>query len=321
MKCITLLVSLILLTGCRSDRINYSKALFEHIPESADLLVLVRPDDVIHLMEMAATEINFEKVLGHTFQMDAKKLDSYREIGLTMLEHAGVPWTNVESFGYLLYQQQHSFMITGDFKKESVEKKLTELGFRPDNHGYFNYIYGDQKLNVAADGLMILSNQDTLSDLDLIPEPNRLWNRSDFKKYRETSPLDNSLFVWGHPPEGLLSGFSDREILGDVSLAANFRNNLTVRTTVRITDPEKTVMLYNIILGAVTLGKGLMGSDKEMGPLLEAVTVSQDNKEVVASMVIPADQLSGLKKRLIREFEAQDFGTFAKIRSFLDNFK
>lgn len=316
-----LLLALIplMLSSCRSD-VNFSQALFEHVPEDPDLLVLVRPDDVTRLVELAASEMNFEEML-QGFQVDAKKIEQYRALVITMLEQLGIPVENVETIGFLWYLEQPVILVSGEFQKPNVETKLTELGFRGDAEGIYDYVYNDLKLRVPADGLMMMARKEILEDLTMIPQENRLWNRPDFKKYRENSPLDNSLFVWSHPPENLLSDFQHRDALGDVSLAMNFRSNFTTRATVRIKDPAKTAALYNIIFGAVTMGKGFMGSDPDIGPVIEGVTVSQDNEEVVINLVVQPDQLLQIKERLKKEFASQDFGTFGKIDSFLDHFK
>ena len=321
MKQILLLALIpLMLTSCRSDQVNFSQVLFEHVPDDPSLLVLVRPDDVSRLVELAASEINFEEML-QGFKVDAKAIEYYRTVSLTMLDQLGIPVEKAESVGFLWYLNQPVLMLSGDFKKIAVEAKLTELGFKADAEGFFNYVYNDLKLHVPADGLMVLARKEVLEDLSMIPDDKRLWNRADFKRYRENSPLDNSLFVWSHPPENMLSDFQYREALGDVSLAANFRNNFTLRTTVRIKDPAKTAALYNIIFGAVTLGKGFMGDDPDFGTIIEGVTVTQDNQEVTANLVIPPEKLLQIKERLKTEFKNQDFGSFAKIESLLNKFK
>jgi hypothetical protein len=233
----------------------------------------------------------------------------------------GIPWTKVETMGFMLYLGQPVFLASGEFTQAGVSAKLLELGFKQEENGFFDYIYSGQKLHVAADGLMIMADPMVLGDLRDVPEEHRLWNRPDFKKYRETSPLDNSLFVWSHPPDNLLSGFKYRDALGDVSLAATFRTNFNMRATVRLKEPEKTVALYNILFGTITVGKGFFGDDPELGPVVNAIKVSQDNSEVSMSLVVSADNMGKIKDRLRREFEGEEQGTFAKIESFLKSFR
>lgn len=316
-----LLVASIFMVGCRSDHINYSRALFEHVPEDPEILVLVRPDDLTHLAEVAAQEIDFSKLLEMPFDMDAAQITRYQKMGLEMLKQLGVPWENLETFGFMSYMEQPTVMLAGEFRKVDIEAKLTELGFKKKSTGFFEYIYGGMDLYVAADGLMMMANPMVLEEIQMLPDEKRLWNRPDFKTYRENSPLDNSLFVWSHPPERFLSGFEYRDVLGDVSLAANFRNNLTIKTVVRIKDPAKTVQLHNIVAGSVMMGKGFLANDPDFGPVLEGINVSQNNKEVVADLVVTAPQLAAIKERLKKEFNDKDMGTFDKINSFLGNFR
>lgn len=316
-----LLVVSLLIMGCRSDHINYSRALFEHVPDNPEILVLVRPDDVTRLAEVAAQELDFSKLLGTTFKMDAAQITQYQKMGLEMLTQLGIPWENLETFGVMMFLEQPTVMLAGEFRKADIETKLKELGFKQKDTGFFEYIYGGMDLYVPADGLMMMANPMVLEDIQMLPDDKRLWNRPDFKNYRETSPLDNSLFVWSHPPEAFLSDFQYRDVLGDVSLAANFRNNLTVKAVVRITDPEKTVQLHNIMAGSVMIGKGVLANDPDFGPVLEGINVSQNNKEVVADLVVSAPQLAAIKERLKKEFNDKDLGTFDKINSFLENFR
>lgn len=320
-RILLLLAASLLLAACNPGRVNYAQALFEHVPEDPDLLVLVRPDDVTRLMDMGLNDVDFEKMLGVPFKVDAKEIERYRTMIIAMLDQLGIPIEKTQAIGFLWYMEQPVVMLSGGFTKEGVEGKLTEIGFAKDHNGFFDYVYDGQKISIPADGLMMMARVEMLEDLSLIPAESRLWNRPDFKKYRESSPLDNSLFIWSHPPDNFLSDFEHRDALGDVSLAANFRNNLSVRATVRIKDPQKTVALYNIIFGGVTVGRGVFSSDPELSVLLNSIVVSQDNQEVVTNMVLNVDQLNALRTRIKDEFQNQDFGSFDKIETFFKNFR
>jgi len=164
----------------------------------------------------------------------------------------------------------------------------------------------------------MMASEEILDDLSMIPEDNRLWNRPDFKVYRTTSPLDNSLFVWSHPPENFLSDFKYRDALGDVSLAMNFRNNLSMKAAVRVKDPQKAVLLHDIVLGGVTMARGFFGEDADYGPLFKGMKVSHNQSQVEASLVLSADQMASLKARMIEDFNNPEANTWKKIQDSLN---
>lgn len=314
-------ITLTLLTlSCRTDGINYSKALFEHIPDDPQLLVLVRPNDAAKLFETAVKELNFSEMIGTKLNIDAEKLDYYKNLTDQMMEALGIPWPKVETMGVLVYFEKPVILVSGDFLKADVEAKLTELGFQQNSNQFFDYIYNDQKLFVAADGLMMMAAEDMLEYLVEVPEERRLWNRPDFKNYRLNSPLDNSLFVWTHPPKSFLGDFPYRDELGDISISSDIKGNFTFQANIRLKSEEKTGYLHDIVLGTSITAGGVFGDDPVFGPVFKAVKVTKEPKEVVVKLVINPDQMNAIKERLAQEFESGESQTFNRIQEFMDKF-
>ncbi len=316
--CASLVIAL--LCSCRTSGIDYARALFEHVPEDPEVLVVVRPDDLIKQFDLLAADADISHWMKQ-LSIDAGDIERYRQMSLKILEQTGVPVEKLECIGFLSYLKQPVFLISGVFRKEDVERKLKELGFRQDDAGFFDYIYGEQKLHVARDGLIALGREDMLDDLENLPAEHRLWNRADFKKYRETSPLDNSVFVWSHPPESLLKGIPNRETLGNCSLAINFRSGVSLRATVRLKEPDKVAIVHATALAATVAGKKLLGDDPDLGPIVQGIVLSQDNEAVMLNMVISPEQLSQLKERIKREAEGGSHTTLGKLGDLVGIFK
>lgn len=315
-----LIASMLMFGACRSDHINFSRALFEHVPSDPEILVLVRPNDVIKLAEVALSQIDFKEMLGTNLKIDTEMIERYQKVSLEMLEALGIPIEDIESIGFMLYLNKPVLMVSGNFTKDQVVGKLKEIGFKQNDQEFFDYIYGDQKLHVPADGLMMLAEADLLDFLTTVPKENRLWNREDFSEYRLRSPMDSSLFIWTHPPENFLSDFKYREQLGDASLAVDFKKDFSATLNIRLKSPEHTVYLYDIVFGSLKVSQGLFGDDQDFGPVLKSIQVSQDNRQVVVSMVVPYSKVNRLKERLILEARSDDPTTFKKLRSFFDQF-
>lgn len=315
-----LIVALVLSPACRSDRINYSQSLFEHIPDDPEILVLVRPNDIVKVAEMALNQIDFEELLGTNLDINTQTLDHYQKVILDMLSALGIPIESVESVGFMMYLKKPVLMVSGNFGREQLTAKLREIGFKQDDQGFFDYIYGDQKLHLPADGLMMMAEPDLLDFLTTVPEENRLWNRSDFSEYRLRSPMDNSLFIWTHPPDDFLSDFKYRDELGDVSFAMDFKRDVSMQLNVRLKSPDKTVLLYDIIFGSLKISQGLFGEDQDFGPLLKSIHVTQDNRQVIANLVIPYSKVDQIKKRLLSETQNNTTTTFEKLKSILERF-
>lgn len=311
---------LLAFSGCRSDQINFSRALFEHIPDDPELLVLVRPNDIIKVAEVALSQISLKDILGTNFDIDTKTIDHYQTVILEMLSALGIPIEDVESVGFMLYLNKPVVMVSGDFLKSNVVAKMKEIGFKQHENQFFDYVYGDQKLHIPADGLMMMADEDLLDFLTTVPEDNRLWNRRDFSEYRRRSPMDNSLFVWSHPPDDFLSDFKYREELGDVSLAIDFKRDVTLQLNIRLNSADKTVLLYDLVFGVLKVSQGLFGEDRDFGPVLKATQVSQDNSQVVMNLVVPQANVKRLKDRLINDAKNNDTTTFEKLKSLIERF-
>lgn len=310
----------VLISACRSDHINFSKALFEHIPDDPQVLVLVRPNDVMKVAEMTLSQIDLNEVLGTNLNVDMKLVTHYQKVALDMLSALGIPIENVESIGFMLYFNKPVLMVSGDFGKDQVVTKLQEIGFKQNDNQFFDYVYGDQKLHVPANGLMMMADEGLLDFLTTVPTENRLWNREDFAEYRLRSPMDRSLFIWSNPPEDFLSEFKYREELTDLSLAVDFKSDVTFQLNIRLRSPEKTVLLYDVVFGSLKLSQGLFGDDQDFGPLLKSIQVSQDNSQVVANLVVPYAKVERLKDRLFDDSESSTSETFEKLRSLIERF-
>ena len=318
---VSVLVGFLVLSGCYSEGINYSRSLFTHIPDDPNLLVLVKPNDISTLAEVAIGELKLDKFFGDKLQMNAELLEQYKNVTNDVLEAVGIPWSKVEAIGFLLYFQKPVILISGEFARETVNQKLIDIGFKQHDNGYFDYIYGGWKMSVPDNGLMMMGEEELLDDLRAVPEEHRLWNRDDFKKYRSTSPLDNSIFIWSHPPDNLLSDFKYRDDLGDVSLAMDFSGNFTMKATVRVKDPQKVVFLHDMVLGSVKVAGGYFGDDPDYGPLFKGIKVTQDNRKVEASLVISQERLRSLKARVIDDIQNPDSKTFDNLKSFMNTFQ
>ena len=314
------LTTMLLFLGC-SRGVNYSKSLFRHIPDDPQLLVLVNPNDISRLVEMAVSELDFGEILGGKVDIDTAKLDHYKDISVEMMKALGLPWERIETIGFLLYFDQPVFLVSGDFRRDQVTDKMKSLGFRQHDNGFFDYVYDKQKLSIPDDGLMMMAQESLLDDLQAIPEANRLWNREDFVEYRLRSPLTNSLFVWTHPPKDFLPDFEYRDDLGDISLALNFKRNFSFKATIRVKDPQKTVLLHDLIYGISKVANGIFGSDPDYGPILNGINVTQNNHQVDASLVIPPEKVRALRDRLRRDFQNDETSTFENIEKFLNKFK
>ena len=310
----------ILLSGCTTPGVRYTQNLFEHIPDDPEFLALVNPNDISTLMELAVRELNFQELFQGKFEVDVKDLDHYTTVAIEMFDALGIPVESVESVGVLLYFKKPVFLLSGAFTKDGVESKLTEIGYKRREDGFFDYVYNDQKLSIPADGVMMMANPELLSELRDLPKENRLWDRDDFTEYRKTSPLNNSVFIWGKPPTSFMPDFPYKDDLGDVSLAIKFGRTITVQGVVRIKDPEKAVYLHDILVGAVSLGKGLFGSDQDYGAVFNGIRVTQNNKQVTASLVVPADKVLALKERVKNDFINNETSTFDKFEKFMSNF-
>lgn len=308
----TALFALVILATCRSESIQYSRALFEHIPAEPELLVLVRPNDISRLAETAAEKLRISDFFEGRFDFDLSQIKEYETMAIQLIEAVGIPYDDVETVGLLLFFEQPVILVSGAFEKATVEADLAEIGFKQGSNGYFEYIYNDFRLNVAEDGLIILAREALLEDLSYVPEDERLWNREDFARYRLSSPLDNSLFIWTHPPDRFLAEFDKRELLGDVSFAMDFGRNISANLTVRVSDPRQTVLIHDIVLGAVALSKLRMGDDPDLGPILKGIKVTQDNKQVTATVVVPADHVG----QVIDKFRSGELDVEALLMNF-----
>ena len=176
------------------------------------------------------------------------------------------------------------------------------------------------KVHVPDDGLIMMGENDLLEFLMLVPEEQRLWNRPDFAEYRRVTPLDNSLFVWSVPPDNMFKEFEHRDQLSNVSLALNIKNNVTLNAAVRLKTSQHATYLYDLVFGFVSLGRGVFGSDPELGPLMKSMQVRQEKASVVTTMVVPGSQLPALKARLLQELDSQNSPTLSKLREFIDGF-
>ena len=323
MKVVLLLGTLfvILLSGCHSERVNYTKALFKHIPDEPELLVMIRPNELNRLADYAMTQEDLKKMFDDQLNIDTSQWEHYKNVALEMLKALGAPLEQVETIGFLSYFHKPVLLLTGSFQKSEVDQKMRDLGFKQNDSGFFDYVYGAQKLFLPEDGLMILAESELIEDLLSIPSEHRLWNRRDFAEYRATSPLENALFVWTHPPEAFLSDFKYHKDLGDVSVAINLRENISMKTVIRVKDPQKTVYLYDLLFGVTSIAKGLFGDQPAYSPLVRGIDINQESNQVTASLVIPHDKIDVLHRQIKADFLDADSENASKFRNFLGKFK
>ena len=100
-----LLAGLILIMGCTSEGVNFSKSLFQHIPDDPELLVLVKPNDLANLTELAVKELPLDQLL-QGLEIEAEYITTFQTMAVGALEAVGIPWENVESVGFLLYYKK-----------------------------------------------------------------------------------------------------------------------------------------------------------------------------------------------------------------------
>lgn len=313
----TLLVALLSSLSCTTG-VDYSESLFNHIPDDPQLLVLVRPNDITNLAEVSMAELDLSRLFDNKLNIDTKDIQRYKELLSDTLQAVGVPWPQVRAVGFLMYFEKPVVLISGDFTQQAVVDKMVELGFNRRANGYFDYVYDQMKVHVPADGLMMMAEKELLDDLMLVPEERRLWNRPDFAEYRRVTPLDNSLFVWSDPPKDFLQGFEHRDQLANVSLALNVRNNVTLNLAIRLKSSQHATYLYDVVSGVTSIGRGMFGSDPEIGPIMKSVQVRQEKAAVVSTLVVQASQLPAIKERILKEMNDPNSDTFSKVRNFLE---
>ncbi|CAM2008162.1 hypothetical protein [Acanthopleuribacter pedis] len=313
-----LLVMVILGSSSCTTGVNYSQSLFNHIPADPELLVLVRPNDLTKLLEVSVEELDLSTLFDNRLDIDTKDIQRYKQLLSDTLEAVGIPWPKVESVGFMVYLEKPVVLISGEFTQQAIVDKMTELGFKQRANGYFDYVYDKMKVHVPADGLIMMGENDMLEFLMLVPDEQRLWNRPDFAEYRRVTPLDNSLFVWSVPPKNFLNDFEHRDQLSNVSLAMNVKNNVTLNVAVRLKTSQHATYLYDVVFGFVSLGRGIFGSDPELGPLMKSLQIRQEKASVVTTLVVPASQLPAIKDRLIKELDSQESPTLSKLKNFLD---
>lgn len=315
-----LLAALIIVGGC-SGRIDYNKALFKHVPDDPELLLLARPNELTDFTQKTLAEMGIQEMFSDMWQADFADLDQYREVTVEIIEALGLPWRDIQVVGVLVYFKKPVFLASGEIKKDEVVERLTELGFKQNSNGTFNYVYEAQKLYIPEDGIMMMAEEDLLEFLMDVPEDKRLWNRPDFADYRTKSPLDNTVFVWSNPPDYFLKSFEYRDDLGSVSLALDMKSAIQIKNTIHINDPNKTVMLYNLLNGAVHIGRAAFGNHKVYSPIFNGVEVTQDNQRVVTSLVVPASQVPALRDQLAQDLGQPSSDTLSGFRRFFDAFK
>ena len=87
---------------------------------------------------------------------------------------------------------------------------------------------------------------------------------------------------------------------------------------VRLKTSQHATYLYDVVFGFVSLGRGVFGSDPELGPLMKSLQVRQEKASVVTTLVVPASQLPAIKDRLVKELDSQESPTLSKLKNFLD---
>jgi hypothetical protein len=316
------LVLLAFLGSCTSG-VDYSRSLFVHIPEDPEALVLIKPNDIARVAEVAFTDVDLGEFFGQKgLEIDLSDYNRYKQVFEDTMLALAIPWQDVESIGFMLVFEKPVFLVAGDFKQQQVDAKLAEIGFRQSSStGFYDYLYNDYKLALPGDGLMMIADVELLDYLKSVPEKNRLWNREDFKTYRRNSPLDNSVFVWSVPPDNFMKDFPYRDEFGDLSVALDFSTTVNFKAVMRVKSPDKTVYLNDMLAGAVTFSRGIMGGDEVFSPILNNVKVSQNNREVTLAVTMSHAQVDAVRKRIINDIaDPENATTFSDLRKMIEQF-
>lgn len=310
----------VFLWGCGGG-IDYSRTLFEHIPDDPQLLVLVQPNELADFTQKTITELALSDWVGQDWDVQLDEIERYQTLAIEIFGALGIPWSQVHSAGVLVYFEKPVFLACGEIDRDQVMQALLDLGFTQNRSGTFNYIYDKQKLLLPKDGLIMMAEEDLLEFLMDVPDENRLWNRKDFAEYRLTSPLDNTVFIWSQPPKSFLGDFPYHDQLGAISLAVNLEGAVSIKNCIRLRDPQKTVILYDLLSGGVSISRAAFAQDPVYGSLFRGIEITQDNNQVVTSLVIPADQVKQIKTRLISDLKDPNPQTFAGLQRFFGTFK
>jgi hypothetical protein len=311
----------LIVLACTPRGIDENRALFEHIPNNPELLVMVRPNELTEFSQKALVDLVLKDAVDPRWNLDAGKVEEYRLLAISLFEALGLPWSDIRSLGVMIFMEQPVFLASGHFHKEVVEKRIADLGFTRNADGSFNYVYEGQRLLLPADGLIMLAEPEVLQFLRSIAAEDRLWNRPDFETYRSTTPLDNTLFLWSDPPEQLFGDFPYREELGSLSLALNLKVGLSFKFVARLKSPERTVMLADMMLGAITFARGAFGSDQDYGRLFQALQVNHDQTRVETTMVLGAADALRLRDRIAADLKQPSSTTFDGFQRFFEMVK
>lgn len=318
---LVLVMILLGLAGCDLQKTSYSQALFEHVPEDPELLLLVRPNELMAFTQKSIADMGLNHSVSEQWGLAMGDVDRYRKLMVDVFEALGLPWENIEVMGVMVFLGKPVFLAAGDVVREDLEARMRELGFRQNDFGAFNYLVDPYKLWIPDDGLIMMAEGDLLDFLQDIPDEHRLWFREDFREYREKSPLNNTLFVWSKPPERFLTDFPYRDELGSVSLAVDLKSAISIRNTIRLNAPDRTIVLYDILSGAVSLARGVFANDPVYGPIFHGIEVVHDNTKVDTSLVIPSDRVDQVRNRILADLENPQSQTLQGMQRFFETFK
>ncbi|MCB1052442.1 MAG: hypothetical protein H6510_09750 [Acidobacteria bacterium] len=304
-----------------SQQVDQNKALFNHIPNNPELVAMVNPNELAEFSQKAFTELALKDLMDTKWAFQAQDWEHYRVLATSLMEALGLPWSEIQSTGIMIYLEQPVILASGSFRKSEVEQKILDLGFTQNNDGTFNYVYEEQKLFIPADGVLMMAKREILSFLKTIEPQDRLWNRPDFEQYRKTTPLNNSVFIWSAPPEHMFTEFPYRQDLGSVSLALNLKGQISGKAVARLNSPERTIMLYDIIFGSVKVAQGVFGSDQDYSKLFNAISVNHDNTKVEATLVMSHEDAIKLKERMVKDIQNPDDMTIQGFDKFFNMLK
>ena len=91
MRAVYGLMAVILLIGGCAQRVDYAQALFSHVPDDPELLILARPNELMDFTQKSMADMGIQDLFGDMWQADFGELDQYRQVSVEIIEALGIP--------------------------------------------------------------------------------------------------------------------------------------------------------------------------------------------------------------------------------------